>query len=82
MRTRLVVAATVALLVVGAAATFAQGGFGGGRLGFYVPIAPNAKYDGRFMFVRLRYGPETPTAGQQIPWSHDYPSANSTSCRS
>ena len=46
---------------------------GGGRLGRYVPITPNAKYDGRFTFVRLRYGPETPFAGQQIPWSHDYP---------
>ena len=73
MRTRLIVAATVALVVVGAAATFAQGGFGGGRLGRYVPITPNAKYDGRFTFVRLRYGPATPYAGQQIPWSHDYP---------
>jgi len=72
MRTRLVLAATVALLVAGVVATFAQG-FGGGRLGRYVPITPNAKYDGRFTFVRLRYGPETPFAGQQIPWSHDYP---------
>ena len=72
MRTRLVLAATVALLVAGAVVGFAQG-FGGGRLGRYVPITPNAKYDGRFTFVRLRYGPETPFAGQQIPWSHDYP---------
>jgi hypothetical protein len=72
-RNRLVLAATAALLVAGAAVTFAQGGFGGGRLGRYVPISPNAKYDGRFTFVRLRYGPEVPYAGQQIPWSHDYP---------
>ena len=50
------------------------GGFGGGRLGRYVAASrPNAQYDGRFTFVRLRYGPETPYAGQQIPWSHDYP---------
>ena len=61
MRTRLVLAATIALLVAGAVAAFAQG-FGGGRLGRYVPITPNAKYDGRFTFVRLRYGPETPYA--------------------
>ena len=66
-------AATLALLVLGAAGAFAQGGFGGGRLGRYVPIEPNATYDGRFTFVRLRYGPKTPFAGQQIPWSHDYP---------
>jgi hypothetical protein len=69
---RRLVTATLALLVLGAVGVFAQG-FGGGRLGRYVPISPNAKYDGRFTFVRLRYGPETPYAGQQIPWSHDYP---------
>ena len=72
-RTRLAVAATASLLVVGAVTALAQGGFGGGRLGRYVPIKPNATYDGRFTFVRLRYGPETRFAGQQIPWSHDYP---------
>jgi hypothetical protein len=66
-------AATLALLVLATAAAFAQGGFGGGRLGRYVPVAPNPKYDGRFTFVRLRYGPELPYVGQQIPWSHDYP---------
>ena len=72
MRTPLVAVATIAVLITGSAAIFAQG-FGGGRLGPYVPISPNAKYDGRFTFVRLRYGPPVPYAGQQIPWSHDYP---------
>jgi hypothetical protein len=66
------VAAVLLLVVLAAGGVLAQV-FGGGRLGRYVPIAPNAKYDGKFTFVRLRYGPETPYAGQQIPWSHDYP---------
>lgn len=66
-------AATITLLVLCAAGAFAQGGFGGGRVGRYIRIAPNAEYDGRFTFARLRYGPETRYAGQQIPWSHDYP---------
>jgi hypothetical protein len=30
-------------------------------------------YDGRFTFVRLRYGPPTQYVSQRIPWSHDYP---------
>ena len=68
----IVAAAVLATLVLGATGVVAQV-FGGGRLGRYVPIAPNAGYDGRFTFVRLRYGPDTPYAGQQIPWSHDYP---------
>ena len=66
---------TALLLIAGVAAGFAQidGFFGGGRLGRYVPVEPNIDYDGRFTFVRLRYGPELPYVGQQIPWSHDYP---------
>jgi hypothetical protein len=69
---RVVAAVVVALLALGAAGAFAQV-FGGGRLGRYVPVAPNTPYDGRFTFIRLRYGPPTPFVGQQIPWSHDYP---------
>ena len=55
------------VLVAGAAAVFAQG------RRFGTPILPNPKYDGQFTFVRLRYGPETRFASQNIPWSHDYP---------
>jgi hypothetical protein len=38
-----------------------------------IPVEPNAPYDGRFTFVRLRYGPPTQYVSQGIPWSHDYP---------
>jgi hypothetical protein len=37
------------------------------------PIRPNRPYDGRFTFVRLRYGPPVAFQSQRIPWSHDYP---------
>ena len=47
--------------------------FGEGRLRGYQEVLPNPEYDGRFTFVRLRYGPPTSFVGQQIPWSHDYP---------
>jgi Domain of unknown function (DUF4159) len=58
-------------------AALAQGGGSGGarrggRFGMQ-PILPNAPYDGKFTFVRLRYGPPTEYAAQRIPWSHDYP---------
>jgi hypothetical protein len=43
-------------------------GFGGG-----IAVEPNPPYDGRFTFVRLRYGPEVRYVSQRIPWSHDYP---------
>ncbi len=59
----------VLMMLAAATASFAQ--FGGYRLGNV--IRPNPKYDGRFTFVRLRYGPRTNYASQQIPWSHDYP---------
>jgi hypothetical protein len=43
-------------------------GRGGGE-----PIAPNTPYDGRFTFVRLRYGPPSDFAAQGMQWTHDYP---------
>jgi len=73
---RRLAATTLVLLVVGAAGALAQNDgifFGGGRSGRYVPVQPNIDYDGRFTFVRLRYGAELPYVGQQVPWSHDYP---------
>lgn len=36
-------------------------------------VMPNPTYDGRFTFVRLRYGPAVDFVSQAIPWSHDYP---------
>ena len=43
------------------------GGFGG------EPILPNTPYDGKFTFVRMRYGPPVAYASQRVMWSHDYP---------
>ena len=67
----------VLVVCVGAGSAFAQrrfggGGFGGGRFS-QIPIEPNAPYDGRFTFVRMRYGPDYGYASQRLPWSHDYP---------
>lgn len=68
------------LLLAGVTTLLAQrhGGFrgdgrrGGGRFS-KTPIAPNAPYDGRFTFVRVRYGPDYGFVSQGLPWSHDYP---------
>ena len=69
-----VAALTLVLLAAGGGVALAQRGglFGGGPRGFAL-VKPNPTYDGRFTFVRLRYGPPTAYVGQQIPWSHDYP---------
>jgi hypothetical protein len=69
----------LAIALVGAGALLAAAGvalgqfpFGGGRFGAE-PILPNTPYDGKFTFVRLRYGPPVGFASQRVPWSHDYP---------
>ena len=64
-----------AILVLASATALAQrrAGFGGGGRSAQIPIAPNAPYDGRFTFVRVRYGPDYGFASQRLPWSHDYP---------
>jgi uncharacterized protein DUF4159 len=46
---------------------------GGGGFGGAEPILPNTPYDGKFTFVRMRYGPPTGYASQRVFWSHDYP---------
>ncbi len=72
MKRRLLI--MVAALVAATAATaLAQRGFGGFGRGSNAPIVPNIKYDGRFTFIRLRYGPPIAYQSQRIPWSHDYP---------
>jgi hypothetical protein len=70
----------VLVLLASVASALAQrrGGFGGGG-GFggrnrREAIVPNTPYDGRFTFVRVRYGPDYGFASQGLPWSHDYPS--------
>jgi hypothetical protein len=63
------------LILTSVATALAQrrGGFGGGGRRGSIPITPNAPYDGRFTFVRVRYGPDYGVASQGLPWSHDYP---------
>ena len=55
-----------ALIFVFAATAYAQrrGGFGGfrGGGGSNAPILPNEPYDGKFTFIRLRYGPADPVS--------------------
>jgi uncharacterized protein DUF4159 len=65
-------AAVIAIAALVAATASAQRGgrFGGGR---GAPIEPNARYDGQFTFVRLRYGPPIEYQSQRVAWSHDYP---------
>ncbi len=61
-------------VLAGAATALAQrrggGRFGGGS---GAPIAPNTPYDGKFTFIRLRYGPPIAYQTQRAEWSHDYP---------
>jgi Domain of unknown function (DUF4159) len=69
---------TAAALVALGAAAFAQRGFGGfGGRWVRFKIEPNAAYDGRFTFVRVKY--ETAPGGywwRGLPsWSHGYPLA-------
>ena len=75
MTRRLARAATlllVAFLLAAAATAVAQrrGGFGPPQMS---PVLPNTPYDGRFTFVRVRYGPRVSYASQRVMWSHDYP---------
>src|SRR6185295_2130354 len=70
-----IAAVLVILLLVGVSTALAQRRFGGGGFGRrQQAIVPNAPYDGRFTFVRIRYGPDYGFASQRLPWSHDYPS--------
>src|SRR4029077_343936 len=67
----------VAVLVLASMATTAlaqrRGGFGGGGRRRQEAIRPNTPSDGRFTFVRIRYGPDYGFVSQGLPWSHDYP---------
>ena len=61
---RTAVVVSLAALLASAAATVAHPQFFGGR----VRVEPNAAYDGRFTFVRLRY-----TVHTRPGWEYDYP---------
>ena len=63
----------VVVLLCATAFAQRQGGFRGGGRGSNAPIKPNLPYDGRFTFIRLRYGPPIAYQSQRVPWSHDYP---------
>jgi len=68
--------AIIAVLMMTIAGTALGQRRGGGRGvggGSGAPIAPNLPYDGRFTFIRLRYGPPIPFQTQRVGWSHDYP---------
>ena len=78
MRTRALGAACVVLLVAVTALAQRRGGFGGfGDAAGEVVVRPNAAYDGRFTFVRLKY--TTAPGGywyRGLPaWAHGYPIA-------
>jgi hypothetical protein len=60
------------LLTMGVSSALAQRG-GYGYRNRREPIQPNPDYDGRFSFVRIRYGPDYGFVSQGLPWSHDYP---------
>ena len=75
VRPRRIVAALATALILFLVATvvLAQRESGGGIFLRGAAVMPNPKYDGRFTFVRLRYGAPTAYVSQALPWSHDYP---------
>lgn len=75
-----VLAAIVAVLMASAGA-FAQDYFRERRPPQYVETTGNQPYDGRVVFVRLRYsmgfgGFGRRGGGREAPWAHDYPTAD------
>jgi hypothetical protein len=54
-----------------------EGGFGRERRRAVAIEEPRAEYDGRFSFVRLRYGPPGQLGfRREPPWAHDFPRAD------
>jgi len=66
------VAVVGGLAILAGATALAQRRIGGGPPQVSL-ILPNTPYDGRFTFVRLKYGPPVNYASQREMWSHDYP---------
>ena len=74
MRRTAAIVVVLLLVSVGTVLGQRRGGFGGGGFGRrQQAIVPNTPYDGRFTFVRVRYGPDYGYTSQRLPWSHDYP---------
>ena len=67
------IALLVAYAVIGTVGTAGAQGFGGRQRG--VRVEPNAGYDGRFTFARIRY-----TEYRSAGWAFDYPTMGATSC--
>jgi hypothetical protein len=65
------------LVAPGAAQQFQGGGRGSQRPSLGLEAEGNTPYDGRFVFIRLRYSTRWDGFGHLgnggIPWSHDYP---------
>ena len=85
-RPALLIAATVGLVSVALASVGARGTTAASAAAVAQPefqnptqpVAPNAPYDGRFTFARIRFNPRggTDFFGRGDPkWSHDYPTA-------
>jgi hypothetical protein len=72
-RTRLVVSATIVAAAAAGAGVYAQGR--NRRPQLNIAIEGNTPYDGRWVFVRLRYdsGFGGGFGRRGAPWSHDYP---------
>jgi hypothetical protein len=71
---------TLAACAVAAAVSAQNGFFDRFRSAQPEPATANQPYDGRFVFVRLRYdtglGGGGFRRGRELPWAHDYPTAD------
>jgi Domain of unknown function (DUF4159) len=71
---RRAVALGLVLALAGASADAQRGGFGRNRRpSLDVQVEGNTPYDGRYVFVRVKYGTGYFGGRQGPPWSHDYP---------
>ena len=73
---RRIVVSFVLLLAIGTAAAALEQDFIGGRREPMPEPGPNAAYDGRLTFVRLRYTMGFRGRRGEPPWAHDYPTAD------
>jgi hypothetical protein len=73
----MVAVAVIALACLAEALVEAKQGFGRERRRAPVVEETKADYDGRFVFMRLRYGPaDLRQMRREPPWAHDFPRAD------
>ncbi len=74
-RSRLAIGIVVVAALVGAVLTLPPLGWAQGRNRQVSSYEPNAPYDGRYTFVRIRYSMSLDGGfgGRDIKWAHDYP---------